>query len=158
MTPKPASHPEVLGELALALLHLQGAMAEKIQELTAPYGQTPARWKVMAAAAGDPRTVPQIARRMGLTRQAVQRLANELVADGLARFAPNPDHKLSPYLLLTRRGRKLEEKITGGYHRWCHRFASGTDGRRLKAATRTLRDLTERLEAERPGKGTKRHA
>lgn len=141
---------EILSELTLVLLELQSAMAEKTGEFTAPHGQTPARWKVMAAAAAGVLTVPQIARRMGLTRQAVQKVANDLAADGLARFAPNPDHKASPHFKLTRRGAALEKKITGGYVRWANAFARGTDPKKIRAATRTLRALAQRLDSDPP--------
>jgi hypothetical protein len=38
---------------------------------------------------------------MGLTRQAVQRLANEMEQDGLVRFGPNPYHRRAKLVFLT---------------------------------------------------------
>ena len=43
-----------------------------------------------------------IARRLGLARQSVQR-----VADGHATFEPNPDHQRSPLLILTSAGQAV---------------------------------------------------
>jgi DNA-binding MarR family transcriptional regulator len=68
-------------------------------------GQTQARWQVMSAASGGTLTVPQIARRLGVTRQNVQRIANGLVSEGWATFEDNPDHRSSPHLVLNERGR-----------------------------------------------------
>jgi DNA-binding MarR family transcriptional regulator len=56
-------------------------------------------------------TVPQIGRRLGVSRQSVQRVANELAADGMASFEPNPDHKASPILALTATGRQALKRI-----------------------------------------------
>ena len=89
---------ELLRQLLLDMLQLDGAMRRAAEEMTGRQDQTPARWKVLTAAGCDVRTVPQIARRMGRPRQAVQRIANQLVEDGLAEFVDNPDHRGSPIL------------------------------------------------------------
>jgi DNA-binding MarR family transcriptional regulator len=66
----------------------------------APHGQpqheTQARWQVMWIAGSGHLTVPSIARRLGITRQSVQRVADELVAEGLASFQPNPTTAAHP--------------------------------------------------------------
>jgi len=67
-------------------------------------GQTQLRWQVMWTAATGQLTVPDIARRPGRSRQAVQRVADQLVAEQMATFEPNPDHARSPLVVLTRRG------------------------------------------------------
>jgi DNA-binding MarR family transcriptional regulator len=55
--------------------------------------------------------VAMIARRIGLTRQSVQRVADEIVAEELASFEPNPDHQRSPLLILTSDGQKVLDTI-----------------------------------------------
>ena len=57
--------------------------------LAAEHGLTAARWQVLGAVAlGErPLTVPQIARRMGLTRQAVQASVNRLLGEALVEAA-----------------------------------------------------------------------
>src|SRR5690606_28489895 len=60
----------------------------------------------------DPRTVPQIARRLGVTRQNVQRIADLLVAENWAAFETNPDHRGSPFLVLNKRGQAALAEIT----------------------------------------------
>src|SRR5260221_12623043 len=51
-----------------------------------------------------PLTVPQIALMRPTSRQRMQRLADELAADGLVEFIDNPKHQRSKLLRLTRKG------------------------------------------------------
>ena len=55
-----------------------------------PSGQTLARWVALNAAAEAPASVAEISRRFGFARQSVQRVADLLVADGLAVYQDNP--------------------------------------------------------------------
>ncbi len=56
-------------------------------------------------------SVAMIARRLGLARQSVQRVADAIVvADDLATFEPNPDHQRSPLLTLTDAGQHALEQ------------------------------------------------
>ena len=50
--------------------------------------------------------------RLGTSRQAVQRNANELVDESLAAFDDNPRHRRSPFLRLTADGRATLDAIT----------------------------------------------
>jgi DNA-binding MarR family transcriptional regulator len=51
-----------------------------------------------------PLTVPQIARMRPTSRQRMQRLANELAAEGLVEFIDNPKHRRSKLVRLTTKG------------------------------------------------------
>src|SRR5829696_7643811 len=51
-----------------------------------------------------PLTVPQIAQMRPTSRQRMQRLADELAAEGLVEFVDNPKHRRSKLVRLTRRG------------------------------------------------------
>ena len=62
-----------------------------------------AAWQVLIIAKSGG-TVPQIARKLGLSRQSVQRVADGLVESGLAHYESNPDHQRSPLLPLTNAG------------------------------------------------------
>ena len=70
------------------------------------FGLTSARWLVLGAIAlsAAPLTVAQIARNMGLTRQAVQRLANEMSSLGLVELRDNPNHRRARVVVLTEAG------------------------------------------------------
>jgi len=51
-----------------------------------------------------PLTVPQIAQMRPTSRQRMQRLADELAADGLVKFTDNPKHRRSKLVRLTPKG------------------------------------------------------
>lgn len=51
-----------------------------------------------------PLTVPQIAQMRPTSRQRMQRLADELAAEGLVEFVDNPKHQRSKLVRLTRKG------------------------------------------------------
>jgi DNA-binding MarR family transcriptional regulator len=90
--------------------------------------------------------VPQIARRLGVSRQNVQRIADLLVSENWATFEPNPDHRGSPYLVLSTRGRDALAKITeaaASYHAAIARKLAGADVAALHRGLRRLIEATE---------------
>ena len=93
---------------------------------------------------------PQIARVLGVTRQNVQRIADLLVAEGSAEYQDNPDHRASPHLVLTKRGRAALDQLTkaaGGYHARLARKLSPSD---IASIHRGLSRLLEALNAIDP--------
>lgn len=66
-------------------------------------GQTAARWHVLSVLSGGPRTVASTARRLGLVRQSVQRVVDDLTGAGQLEPRDNPDHVWAPLLVLTDR-------------------------------------------------------
>lgn len=95
-------------ELYSELFDAAGVGRRAGEEIAALAGQTQARWQTMWTIdqAGGALTVPQIARRLGVSRQNVQRVTNDLVEAGLADLAPNPDHRTSPLVQLTGDGER----------------------------------------------------
>src|SRR6202050_1286077 len=87
------------------IYELAGWVREYGEAVARTVGQTQARWQVMSAASDRPHTVPQIARVLGVTRQHGQRIADLLAAEGSGENRDNHDHRFSPHLMLTRRGR-----------------------------------------------------
>ena len=73
----------VFTEVVLEIFKLGGLLIHEGDLMTSEYGITSARWKILGAIAlvGTSQTVPQIARTMGLTRQAVQRLVDALTLE-----------------------------------------------------------------------------
>jgi DNA-binding MarR family transcriptional regulator len=74
-------------------------------EIARGCGQSRGAWHVLEAAQGGGRSVAQLARKLGQTRQGVQRIADGLVDNGLATYESNPDHRRSPFLQLSEHGR-----------------------------------------------------
>ena len=130
----------------LEVFRLNGALLRHGAALTAPLGQTQARWQVIGAVAEATRTVPQIARRMGMTRQGVQRIADLLVDEEVVTLVPNPDHARSPLLRLTQKGRRLEQKLGNIGARWSESMAGGMNPRNLERAVAVIRDVVRRLD------------
>ena len=94
----------VLASFVADVLELAGLFRRIADEIARQEGQTQARWYVLSVFSDAPLTVSQAARRLGTTRQAVQRTAEELLAAGLAITASNPDHLASPFVVLTPEG------------------------------------------------------
>jgi DNA-binding MarR family transcriptional regulator len=97
--------------LVAEVFELAGALRRDGEATAKLAGQTQARWQVMWIAATGRLSVAMIARRLGLARQSVQRVADAIVADGHATFEPNPDHQRSPLLILTHDGQAVLDTI-----------------------------------------------
>src|ERR1700734_4028471 len=140
------ANPQTLVPIIIAdIYELAGRFREYGDAIAQTVGQTQARWQVMSAASAEPHTVPQIARVLGVTRQNVQRIADLLVAEGSAEYRDNPDHRASPHLIPTRRGRADFEqlmKAAAGYHARLARKLPAAD---ITALQRGLRRLLDAL-------------
>lgn len=96
----------------MADLYEAAGAARRVGELiSGTEGQTQVRWQTMYTIASQPMTVPQVARRMGVSRQNVQRIVTDLERDGLVRFESNPDHRTSPLLKLTEQGQPILDRL-----------------------------------------------
>ena len=116
-------------------------------------GQSIARWQVLHTASSGKCTVPDIARRLGLTRQSVQRVAHALVNDKLASLAPNPNRRNSPYLQLTLLGSQTWASITHSLEQRLIKSSVGVDRKKLKSARRELRALQTAAEEATTSRG-----
>jgi DNA-binding MarR family transcriptional regulator len=92
--------------LLIAAVYELAGLSRRISDRdAAARGTTTARWHVLSAVSEQPATVSAVARRLGLVRQAVQRVADELVAAGELERLANPAHARSPLLAITPAGR-----------------------------------------------------
>jgi DNA-binding MarR family transcriptional regulator len=135
--------------LVLETFRLNGALLAAGDRLTAPFGLSSARWQVLGAIADEPLPVAQIARNMGVSRQGVQRIADELASEGSLAYAPNPNHERAKLVCLTKTGAGLVKKLGKSQARWANRVASAAAAAEIQAALQTVRTLRLRLEAER---------
>src|SRR5215469_12893873 len=96
-----------LTAIILDVFRLNGRLLVAGDRLVAGLGLTSARWQVLGAIAmsDQPQPVSWIARSMGLNRQGVQRIVNELHEDGIVEFALNPHHRRAHLVVLTKRGK-----------------------------------------------------
>jgi DNA-binding MarR family transcriptional regulator len=99
----------------------------------------------------EPQSVPEIARRKGVSRQHIQVNVDALCEKGLVELRDNPAHKRSPLVALTRKGRAAFEKIREREALALEELADGLPERNVKAALKVLRKLRQRLEQSIPG-------
>lgn len=141
-----------LTDLILQVFELNGALLDAGNNLVRDIGLTSARWQVLGAAAmtGTPLSVAQIARRMGLSRQAVQRVVNDLYNAGLVDFADNPDHKRALLVVLTDAGQATYRQAEARQIDWSNRLAAGLEPEKLAELSNLLADITHRCKAPTP--------
>jgi DNA-binding MarR family transcriptional regulator len=141
--------------LILETFRLNGRLLAAGDDLVRGLELTSARWQVLGAVAAAPLplSVAQIGRAMGLTRQAVQRLANEMERDGLLRFAPNPNHQRAKLVVLTARGQSAYAAAMKRQNPWAQAIAQGLTVQQIAAATAVLKRLRQRLERDELGAG-----
>jgi DNA-binding MarR family transcriptional regulator len=139
---------EAATEAILETFRASGLLLAAGDVLAAEEGLTSARWQVLGAVAlaERPLTVPQIARRMGLTRQTVHVTVRRLVDDGLLELAPNTDHRRSQLVCLTDSGRAAYAAMHERQVAWVNRLADGIDRTELETTARILAELCARLE------------
>jgi DNA-binding MarR family transcriptional regulator len=142
---------EVATELILSTFRANGLLLDAGDLLSADEGLTSARWQVLGAIAlaERPLTVPQIARRMGLTRQSVHVTVNRLVRDGFLELGPNEDHRRSPLVGVTKQGSAKYEAIDARQVAWINRLARGIARSDIETAVRVLDQLCRRIEDDR---------
>src|SRR5579884_3916285 len=104
--------------LAITALRLAGHLTMAGDRLAEPAGQTSARWQVLAGARSGALSVAEIARTLGLSRQAVQRLADILEREGLIAYGDNPRHQRAKLAVLTEKGRLRLSEIEARQAKW----------------------------------------
>ncbi|KCZ54169.1 hypothetical protein HY29_15615 [Hyphomonas beringensis] len=137
--------------LVLEIFRLNGRLLAEGDRLMAGTGLTSARWQVMGAIhfASKPQTVSWLARNMGLTRQAVQRVVNDLEGEGLVAFQENPAHRRAQLVTLTQKGQAAYAGADQRQVPWANDLAEGFDAAELEQALELLRGIRDRLEAVR---------
>src|SRR5262245_22962460 len=135
--------------VVLEIFRVNGLVLAAGNRLAAQERLTAPRWQVLGAVAlaGRPLTVPQIARRMGLTRQAVQASVNRLLAEALVQARDNLDHRRSPLIALTERGDQKYAAVDQRQVPWINELSAGLKLTDLAIAAGVLRELGDRLEA-----------
>jgi len=118
--------------------------------LAKPAGQTLARWLVMEMAQDAPATVAQIARRLHLARQGVQRLADLLVRDGLAAYEENPAHRRAKLVRLTPAGRAALRSIQRAQGGWADAVGAEIGEADLRQASILLDRVLQAIRSDAP--------
>ena len=141
---------DALTDLVIRTFRLNGLFLAAAEDMARPAGLTAARWQVLGAVLRAPLTVSGVARAMGLTRQSVQRLADALVADGLAEYADNPRHRRARLLRPTDAGWDAIAVIRPLQHAFTHRVTEGMAAEELRQAVAVMDRLIARLQDHSP--------
>jgi len=142
---------ELMSAVAKTTFRLHGQLVAIGEQLARPSGMTGASWQVLAAVLRTPMPVADVAREIGVTRQSVQRIADLLVAEGLADYQPNPRHRRAKLVAATSAGRDAIRRIAPGHAAFAARLASELGVATMEDTLAAVRRLSEVLEALRKG-------
>jgi len=147
---------EAVTALILDVFRLNGRLLVAGDRLVAELGLTSARWQILGAIAyaERPESVAWHARTMGVHRQGIQRIVNELENEGIIEFQPNPHHKRAHLVVLTSKGKKLFEAALELQTPWANRLSSGLALEEIATAKDVIDQLTTCLEEELENKAT----
>lgn len=132
----------------LDLFRLNSRLLASGDRLVAGLGLTSARWQILGAviAAQQPQPVAWLARDLGANRQNVQRIVNDLEAEGLVRFEVNPHHRRAQLVVLTDDGQRAFDAAMNLQAAWVNRLADGVSVADLEATARVIAALRGNLE------------
>ncbi len=135
--------------LLLEIFRINGRLLVAGDRLTAKLGLTSARWQVLGAVrrGEEPGTVADIARRMGLQRQSVQRVVDLLRDESVVKLVDNPNHRRAKLVMLTPKGSSLLERVDRVQRVWANTVTAGVRPADLDVALKVLEGLRKRLEA-----------
>ncbi len=147
-SPSPAETADALTELILDVFRLNGSLLASGDALVGDLGLTSARWQVLGAIALAPHPLPvaSLARTMGLSRQSVQRLVDEMKADAWVRLMPNPHHRRAVLVALTPEGEATYRAAAERQRGWACALAAGLSADEVRRAGELLRELRRRLD------------
>lgn len=94
-----------------------------------------------------PLTVPQIAQMRPTSRQRMQRLADELAAEGLVRFIDNPKHRRSRLVQLTARGDARYRRLNARLLSIASTMGVALGEADIRSATEIVRQLSDDVKA-----------
>jgi DNA-binding MarR family transcriptional regulator len=103
-----------------------------------------------------PLTVPQIAQMRPTSRQRMQRLADELEAEGLVEFVDNPKHRRSKLVRLTRKGDARYRELDARFLAIASTMGVGLSERDIRRTTEIVRQMSSDAKV-RSEPGEQRH-
>ena len=134
-------------DLVLSLFRLNGLLIAEGDAMTKQLGLTHARWKVIGAIALSSAglTVPGIARVLGQSRQAVQRITDVMVEDGLLLYTENPKHKRSALVTLSEDGKETYNMLREVQDPWAIENTEDIPTEELETTLRLVRRLIKKF-------------
>ena len=142
---KKRTDPSLIRNLVITIFEANGLLVETGNGLVRDAGLTAAWWQVLGALgyATEPLPVARIARNMGLTRQAVQRIVNLLEERGFVALEDNPHHQRARLVVLTPAGRVALRAAEAAEAPLNRRLLDKIGAERIAAATAVLAEMNE---------------
>jgi len=139
-----------LNDLLRECFRLNRGLVDAARRLTDGSGITGAQWGVLAAFAQDDETgtVAAAARRMGLARQSVQRVADVLAEQQLVKYLPSPDDQRAKRVELTARGVELLSELEQRQQQWVANIAADCSDSEINSALKLIHDIRERVSVD----------
>ena len=144
---------EALSDLMLDLFRVNSLLLTSGDRLVAPLGLTSARWQILGAIvnAERPQPVAWLARDLGANRQNVQRIVNDLHAEGRVAFETNPHHRRAQLVVLTEKGRQAYDAAMRLQAPWINSLAGDLDVEEIETVRRVVAALRSKLEGSASG-------
>jgi DNA-binding MarR family transcriptional regulator len=139
---------ETLTDAIIATFRLNGRLMDIAQRLAGAGDLTATEWRVLGGVLDEPHSVAEVGRLMGMTRQGVQRVADQLVDRGLAEYRPNPAHRRAKLLACTQAGYWAIRQIALVQRPWADEIAANIGATELRETLTTIRRIVATLEAE----------
>jgi DNA-binding MarR family transcriptional regulator len=136
-----------LTQAIVATFRLNGRLMDIAQRLAREGGLTATEWRVLGGVLDEPHSVAEVGRRMGMTRQGVQRVADQLVDRGLAEYRPNPAHRRAKLLACTQAGYWAIRQIALVQHPWADAIGARIGAAELRETVATIQRIIATLEA-----------
>jgi DNA-binding MarR family transcriptional regulator len=158
---RPARSPagEAFTQFVLEVAWLGGLFTTAGESLARLADQSLARWVVLDAVGDQPATVAQVARRRGIARQAVQRVADLLVRDGMAVYLPNPADRRAQLFEPTSRGRGVLHTISIAQKTWADALGDEIGEARLNRLAVDIARVRQAVSARPlPGSASRRRS
>lgn len=140
---------DALTNLMLDLFRLNSQLLTAGDRLVARLGLTSARWQILGAIvqAERPQPVAWLARDLGANRQNVQRIVNDLHAEGLVAFEANPHHRRAQLVVLTDKGKRTFGAAMSLQAPWVNGLSEGLAVKDLQTVHRVVTALRNKLDS-----------
>jgi DNA-binding MarR family transcriptional regulator len=137
---------QALHDLFREVFALQAALSTIMDHAHLLAGLSTSQHKIMRVLTRiGPATVPDIATALGVSRQFVQTVCNQMLADGLIAFAPNPRHRRSQLVGFTERGQAAFQQARRKENRIIEQVLPGIDAQRAADACSLLEAIRKAL-------------
>lgn len=138
----------LLTSIILDVFKLNGLLVQEGDKLVKELGLSSARWKVLGALSSSeiPITVSDIARKMGQSRQSVQRITNEMKNEGFLAAFDNPNNKKAKLYSLTDAGVEVFTQAMERQSHWVNKIAEGISESELQITSALVQKITLKLE------------